>query len=309
MKIFSSLLLMILSLFITSCLEVEQNYILNPDGSGKMTFHQRINLNELGVADSLKKMDFDKDLNQTITTLIYGIEGIDAWSDLKVAVSNDSTLIDITGTAYFQDIATLQSKSFPVGLSRSSKNGITTFVLKENEETASNKGLKEKSKAKKPRKLTEKQIKEEIANRKQGFGFVKSFMDMVFKNLKVTSTYKLSGEVIKSNGFTKSAKNETKFVLDGNKMMDVFNKLASDDGFWRKVVLSGPEGSGSNPFDLPGMEEKMYKSMFGSDGKPDFQAKLSSEPLFNYKQEMTAALKEWEKIKLAYPQPAEMKQP
>src|SRR5262245_1962593 len=93
---------------LSGCLETTRIYVLNPDGSGKVTV-DTLMPDQATAADGNEKPNpaKQKEVAKLMAQdLVSQSEGVDAWSDLVFDVNADGKA-HIKGTAYFSDINNL----------------------------------------------------------------------------------------------------------------------------------------------------------------------------------------------------------
>lgn len=92
------------SIILSGCLDVEQHYTLNPDGSGKVSIDADLTDWTLDASDK----DIKEKLRERVKDFIDSTKGIDAWKDVSYTMNEDK--VHFQGTAYFPDITKVESK-------------------------------------------------------------------------------------------------------------------------------------------------------------------------------------------------------
>src|SRR5258706_3042028 len=100
MKRSTAFLSVALALLLAGCLDLDNEFMLNPDGSGKVKIKcisapVSFNLTDKKPPEEVLKTNVRQTLEQS--------EGVDAWSDVVAAIRDDGKM-SFSGTAYFKDI-------------------------------------------------------------------------------------------------------------------------------------------------------------------------------------------------------------
>ena len=93
----------VFALLLCSCYETEQDFTLNPDGSGKV----RHECSFQNIRMSNEPDDSPEALQAAIAKVIKDSKGVDAWRDVSFKRLDDGRLW-FQGTAYFKNLAELE---------------------------------------------------------------------------------------------------------------------------------------------------------------------------------------------------------
>ncbi len=91
------------ALFLAACIDVDETYTLNPDGSGKVSFtlvYKPMNPFE-------KEKDPARQLKKAVQEEMDKAQGVDAWKDISYERLEDGRF-KIQATAYFKDLTQLK---------------------------------------------------------------------------------------------------------------------------------------------------------------------------------------------------------
>ena len=89
---------------LAGCLDSEQEFTLNPDGSGKVKI-KATSVSKL--TDLAFKVTPEESLKNSVIETLEKSKGVDAWTDVSAKLDADGKTI-FTGTAYFKDISQLK---------------------------------------------------------------------------------------------------------------------------------------------------------------------------------------------------------
>jgi hypothetical protein len=302
------------------CFESNDTYVLNPDGSGKVT--RMVLFQPPPDQDGLDGMSMSMSVNggkvssqkpgsgKTKKTpaeqalALAGDElrnssGIEVWKDVKAYPAKDGRLCFI-GTAYFKDLSGLSfhNAGCDVGLAPSltndAKGNLILDVRKPNDgedgkdgdaEVAGKGGKAEPKKA-----MTADEVKKAIAEQRSKYQQAKPMMSMLLSTLKMKMIFRLPGKVERSTNFKKDAVGNLCLSYEGNKMIEVVDVLIRDDKWMAEQVKAGADFESGGP----SMDAELNKKMFGEAGPIRAVMAKSGTPLFNYAAEVAVA-------KVAYP--------
>jgi hypothetical protein len=277
---------------LTGCIETEETWIINPDGSGKVSYHMKMvnaasalggQLEGLGEGLDPKEM-----AKSTAKELIENSDGIDAWSDVHYEVGDDGKL-HFRGTAYFSDLSKVQigdnELSGATALTKTEDGNMKlAFEFPEEEEEAGEEAKPE------PVDLTEEELKQQVAQVKGQWSFTKGFMTAMLGEMKSKSIIKLPGDVVSHQTFKKEGDREVSVEITGQNIIQAMDKLMTDD----KVLLESLK-KGVNPLEsagggMPFEPEQFLGEMFGGEKLPEVIFK-PGETQFDYSKELEEARK------------------
>ncbi len=280
-----NLFVLLAALSLAGCLEVKEEYFLNPDHSGKVVY-EVVQPLMAGMMGGGKNVDMKQKAKDEALKIIEDSKGVTVWKDVSYEL-NDAGKLHFKGTAYFDDFAKVEIKG------GDDKN---RAVLQQTKAGMQLRFQAEKKAAK--TKLTPAQIKKRAAAKKAQFQQQRMMMSMMLNGLKIESIYHFPGKVQDAKIYRKTDGNTVKLVLEGAKMLQAIDELAKDDAWWEKQVVAG---AGEPPMD------DLMQKMFGSPDTPQVTAKSPLKPLFNYKAEVAQAKKDYPAMrqKLGFPKPVE----
>lgn len=284
------LLSIITAIFICGCVNVEQKYYINPDGSGKVEYSSKMKTdftigNENETPEAKAK--------ESVKRIMEKSKGIIAWKDVSYELL-DNGKMQFTGTAYFRDISKFEIDSgikakgmSPVFEKRPDGDYYLALVNKEKSIDEQDTILDD---------LSEKEITKRIINQKANFKQSLMMMNMFLPEFSMKMSFCLPGKIKKSVNFSKSEKNDHSVALsyDGEKLLKVLSDIAEDDNFWRETVVSGINIQKDGP-----PVEEINEKLFGFRSIPEASiAGDSAKPLFDFKAEVKEAQGNYEKMLL-----------
>lgn len=95
---------------LAGCFEIEQEFTLNPDGSGKVRIHSVFPATVFMGGLDVEPEEMVRRSAQSIMELS---EGIDAWREVSFKLTDEGKML-FAGTAYFKDIAKLNISELPI---------------------------------------------------------------------------------------------------------------------------------------------------------------------------------------------------
>ncbi len=262
--------------FLVSCFDTEQEFTLNPDGTGKMVLNTVFpNIRMDGEAALSEEA-----LQSAVASFLKQAEGVEAWKDVSYKWEDDGR-IRFKGTAYFTDISGLKLNNI----------GTMTFDWK----AADGKGIlsmkfKDDGDKAKPVKVSAdpvqraKEMKAERAKFQQSKPMLVGFLS----GMKQTVVFNLPGKAGKTVNFTPSANGKIGITMTGEKMLSTMDKLVNDDAWLGK--------NGFDPQKGPADKDAMNEGLFGKAGPVTAERTEVKVALFNYAVELATAAKDFAKL-------------
>ena len=267
------------------CLETEEEYTLNPDGSGKVTI--KAIMRSVDMMGS-QKAGTEREMKSAVKKILGESKGVEAWKDVSYKRLDDGRIY-FEGTAYFADVSKLKlkfgdtSRDMLTPSFKKGPGGETLFELEGGEGTKS-------SRKDPPEKLTDEDVDREIKAARAQYQQMKPMMSAFFKDLKVKNRYHLPGTPEKVSNFKKAADGALEVILEGEKLLKAFDKRLTDDDWCKKQVKAG-----RNLLEEEGISSELNEDIFGEKGPVQAVLKGELKPLFDYKTEVEAA-------KIAFPE-------
>ncbi|MDB5313069.1 MAG: hypothetical protein JWO38_7271 [Gemmataceae bacterium] len=290
MRRFTLVAAYLLCLTAIGCVEGEQVFTLNPDGSGKVKI-------DVVTAPPIEPFGpqgkpgedetIDGLLRKTIRPLLTA-PGVTAWKDVTAEFVPDGRL-KFVGTAYFKKLDDLDLKINPLlgsqfGLGTGPDGSLTLARKKKSKagNAPDNPGFLLGTGKKTPEelaKMPDEQLDAYIMKERVGYQSAKPFVLAMLTDAKVKTTFILPGEPGSVSGF-KTDGQKVYFQLDGNKAITGINKIyALDNAALRKVYRSKEEAAA------------LVEAMIGF--APDDSAKATvakpTGPQFDYDKEVKEA--------------------
>ncbi len=268
--------LIVVALSTVGCIDLEQEYTLNPDGSGKVAVRWVGSPVELGSdkgADARAKSILKDEVTKC--------EGVDTWKDVSCKARDDGKF-EFRGTAYFKDFGQLKlhNSGFSMGGLKSSKDAAGNLVLVNDseKESAPAKALSEEE--------AKKKLKEERAQYQQG----KKMLEMMLADLKVSTKINLPGRVGQASNFKKDGDTAVRLAFEGKAFMKVLDELIMNDEWMLRIVRTGGLQDAG-----PG-DEALCEKLFGEKGPVRAVTAGELRPRFDYESEAAPARKAWAEV-------------
>lgn len=241
----------ILAIAMAGCLEQDNEFTINPDGSGKVKIKSVAAPVSFNLTD---KKSPEELLKQNVRETLEGSAGVDAWSDVVASLRDDGKT-SFTGTAYFKNIDELKLKVMGVNSS-----GPELGVVKEpNRLIVTLTGEKKNTKAPEPPgNLSEDQIKARMKEERAKYQQSKPMMEAFIKDVKIHTRVNLPGAVGEVHNFKKVGPAAVEVTFEGGKLLKAMESLIMDDAFLRKAVLEGRDISSTGPDDEGVFMEKLF---------------------------------------------------
>lgn len=271
-----------------SCLQSDQTWVLNPDGSGKLNYDINI-ANPLGAGGQQEGVDTKELARGAARDILGKSKGIEAWGDVKYGMTDDGKTF-FKGVAYFPDVSKVvigDDTMNGVGVWEKLPDGKQRFSLSFSSGGEKKKDEDETPSADDAPKLTDEEIAAKVAEAKGAWQFMKAILEPMIGPIESKATMKLPGKIASVKGFKKESDTSASYKIGGKEIMKAMTDVMSDDKALTKIFKSG-----GNPLDLQGGGSPidgntLSKSIFG-DGEPEIIFE-PGEKQFDYKAEMEKA--------------------
>jgi hypothetical protein len=268
-------------LLLTGCIQSEQVFTLNPDGSGKVAITLVTPLNPFegvlggGGPPGGKKLSLADKKRMFVDKLLRDAKGVDAWKDVSAEFTREG-LLKFQGIAYFKDMQ--QLKIEPVGgsparLERRPDGSLRLAVVPDKLGAELNKfGAKEEPADLK--NLSDQELDEYILTKRVEYQGAKGIVTALLTDLKFKAVFRLPGEVSDVKGYQAEGKGTLSLTLDGNKILKALNELMlRDTASIRKELRAGGSFFSGDPkkiFKVVGREWLDASAVVQRPGGPQF---------------------------------------
>jgi hypothetical protein len=262
----------VLALALAGCLDLEEDYSINPDGSGKV----KIKFAMAPMRFTTLKKPPEELLKSDVRETLEKCEGIDAWADVS-AVQRDDGKVEFKGIAYFKDFSKVKLSVMGMTSSMSkltiAREGDAMVALltpgKGNEPPPT------------PVKLSEEQILAKMKEERAKYLQAKPMVEAFLKDAKVVTRIQLPGALGEVRNFKKSGDRAVEIRMEGAKLLALVDGLVKDDAFLRKSIESGHEIDKSGP----PLDDGMIEKLFGEKGAIKAATQGPLAPAFDYEAE------------------------
>jgi hypothetical protein len=276
----STALVAVLSLALAGCLDLDDEFTINPDGSGKV----RIKCVSAPVNfDLTEKKSPEEIMKKSVRETLEQSAGVDAWSGVQASLRDDGKM-SFTGTAYFKDIEQLRLKVM------GATSTVSELVFKKEQDAVSVELTGEKKEEKAPEPpgtLTEEQLKDRMKEQRAKYQQSKPMMEAFIKDVKFHNRINLPGTLGEVHNFKKAGPSSVELSFDGASLLKVMEGLVMDDAFLRKSILEGRDLNQSGP----GSDGAFMEKLFGENAPIKAMTKGPLKAAFNYEAEAAPARK------------------
>ncbi len=285
-KAFRAGLVILIVGLLSGCFESDQEFTLNPDGSGKVIHKVLFQPVDLNMGED--SQDPQKELKKSVKKILTDSSGVDAWKDVSFSRTEDGKFL-FKGTAYFSDISKLnlrlgdveQSGSNPVW--KKTASGDMALELRGEDEKAD-----EKDEAP-PAKLTDAEIDRKIAEEKAQYEKMKPMLAAILGTMNQKMTFTLPGKKKEVINLKEDPDGSLTLTFEGAKMIEVIDAMFSDEKWMREAI----QKKGGIMDEGPAMDERTAEALFGQKGPVLAVMEGPFEPLFDYKKEVAEAKAEY----------------
>ncbi len=303
---------------LSSCIQADNDNVLNSDGSGKFTIKATVDLGPMagmlggkggegGAGGGLEMGDPGKDM---LLGILGKTKGVDVWKEAKSVKGADGK-IKVSAVGYYKDInkfkaanpmdsmggtmgggAKAKSSGPEIGDVKSYKDASGKWIVEV--PLSSDKAEDDKAPAPAPEKLSDQELQDKVTEMRTQFGAMKPMMSAMLGTMRITQTIKVGGEIQDYGMMTKVDANTAKLEISFAKIFDGMEKLMADDKIAAKMAAAG--GAQADPMKLmkgsdpesKALAAKVTEAIFGGKGEPKLVIKPGAAG-FDYKAESEAA--------------------
>jgi len=270
------------ALFLSGCIDTDDTFTINADGSGKVEHIALISLDGMSLNFGQELSDEEK-LNKVVKDELKESEGVDTWSDVTFAWEGDK--VRFSGTAYFKNINKL--KFHNSGTTVSMYNTVSleedgefmTVEIKSGKSDGGPKG------AEIPDSLTDSEIDERIFEQRAEYQKNRLMVAGFLAEVHRVRRFYLPGSPTIVSNFVKEE--DGSFVNDfkANKILEIMDAKMDDVEFLRKEIKAG-----RNIMDpASGNDESMNEMVFGKKGDIIVEVEHRGQVLFDYDAEVAVS--------------------
>lgn len=283
-----------IALFLTSCLEMEVKYTINPDYSGKIETRYLAPVDPMGFGTALR--DPEGKAKKELVKMIDDFPGVESWTNIKYKYINDSTDLEISATGYFKNFNDLEKKGLlPYELYKENGNDFISFTkvadsIEKKIETVNLLTNDELG-------MTQEQVDDSVRVLKRNARRALSMVSMVFSNIQFTTSYEFAGEIYSSEtGEKVGTGSEFEFGLDGMRFQNFMMSEMNSDEFYENQVRGAPEFDvNQDPSESDKMKDMFIRFLSDSDQDISKIRIEFEDPLFDFEEEYQKSLTVWEK--------------
>lgn len=272
MRRLAAVLSAVFAIALAGCLDLDEEYSINPDGSGKVKVRCAIAPMRFTTAKKSPEELLKSDVRETLEKCV----GVDAWTDVS-AVQRDDGKVLFSGTAYFRDFSKL--KLTVMGMSSSMSK---TVVARDGDAlTVTVTPGQGNAPPAEPVKLTEEQIQAKIKQERAKYLQSKPMIDNFLKDAKVATRFVLPGPLGEVRNFKKLGDRSVELRMEGAPLLAAIDGLMKDDAFLRKTLEAGHDIDKSGP----PIDDVLIEKLFGQKGPIRASTKGALAPVFDYEAE------------------------
>lgn len=266
-------------LLFTGCFETEQEFTLNPDGSGKLVHETTVPLlNQLG--DQLPETLLAAEARKLILESV----GVDAWREVTWRLT-DNGRAHLRGTAYFTNLSRLEIAGHHLLKFDWKVEGATATITRRRSDLE--KGGDTKPASTDPAE-TAKELQAARVRMQTELPLLKGMLD----GMRHRARFHLPGQVLAASNFKLSPDGVASIELTGTNLIRMYERMLSNESD-SGLLLAAWDSSAITP----GIEGRFNEGLFGSNAPVVLTCRLRDAPAFDYAAEVATARKETEKVR------------
>ena len=297
-KLYSSLLSLVGlgALTLSSCLQMEQKFVVNPDKTGKCLVKVEM-VNPMEMLGGLGALGGEGPSPEDMADgfakgMLGGAIAAEAWSDVKWGVTEEGKM-QFTGVAYYNDFTKFTANPGGAGgdgMSMESDIGgeLTSTIRDDGMWVIGMDMTMEEAGGDEPagEPVPADQIDQKLKEQRMQWQAMKGVMGMFLTEMKFDTRVKVAGEIQSVSNFEKMADDVAGISVDGSKILEGMEAIVMDDDFMKKALAEGNLDEDGMPSNLP--PDMAAKMLFGERGPVEIVVK-PGEPIFDYEAEVEAA--------------------
>ncbi len=274
-------------------IDIQDDYVLNPDGSGKVTHVEQVEFPEdvNPFMQELKDGDHRKKVVALVREIVSHASGVEAWKDVSCECVGTRTF-RFQGTAYFKNAARVNfynSGRGPAALAPMPMVDAQGCMVVESRAGSRSKAAAVAGECSSDASHGQSMSAEEMAHARKCFREARPELKQTLPHEKWRMTLHLPGPVREYAGFQKDATGALELCLAGAKLLAAKDEMMADDGWLSRQPLQN-----GNVWQTQAAWDYAMTKMFGGMGKIRAATTPNPRPLFDYAGEVAAA-------KAAYP--------
>jgi len=275
-------------LLTTGCFDTDEDYTINPDGSGKVVHECTFQAVSLDNSST----DSGRDLTNAVRSMLEQAKGVDAWRDVSFKTLDDGRIY-FKGTAYFKDLSKFEISSQTMLEFVWDKNpaGGATLTVRTNKSENNGPMIRPQHHVVSTN-LSPEELAKAIKKQRNDFQQSKPMLAGILGPMKHAVTLHLPGKVVSSSNFTTNANGNLTITFDGKKLLAAMDKLVNDDEWCRTHNGTGFD----NIQDKPTMDVEINELVYGQKA-PVMVSVNGGTPLFDYATEVASAKNEYAQIR------------
>jgi hypothetical protein len=261
---------------LAGCIDLDEAFQINPDGSGKVVVRMVFTPFRLDFGPE-KDPSSEDQLKDAARDEIEKAKGVEAWSDVAWTRRPDGKA-EFKGTAYFKDLAALKLHTqglsgFPgtLTLKKTPAGGFTLEAAPEEKPEA-------------PPALSDAEVKKKLAEERAQYQQSKAFLQGMLAELKVRASFTFPGAVEGAACFRKAGASTAQLSLEGKALLKAFDDLMMNDALLEAQIRARGDLKGAPPPDAG-----FFQALFGEKGPPQVSTAAGAVPLFDWAKEVAAA--------------------
>lgn len=285
------LLFVTIGLILTSCIEINVHYIINPDKSGKLETSYLMPVDPMGFGVTIENPEAKA--MEEMYKMFDEYPGITTWSNIKYEYINDSADLVISATGYFDDFNSLKEKGMlPYEILKQGKD--TYFTFKEYLDSVHTIDNKQELKSLDELGITERDLQDSVRKLKRNFKKGLGMFAMMMSNIEFNTTYEFAGTISTPSGGKIGDGTKFKVGIDGAKFQNYMMEEMDNEDYYESIIR------GASPFDVEqqptenGQMKRMVLEFLSGEKEDIRKVKVEfGKPLFDYKKELNKAKKDW----------------
>ncbi len=263
------------------CLETEQDFTLNPDGTGKVTYMVVTIPSKIGAA--ARPEPPAAAVKRSVVEVLRESRGVEVWRDVQYAKLQDGR-VWFKGTAYFRSLSGLKLHLMKASMARwredRRRGGMALEVPLRGPDSPIRRS---------PPKLSDAQVAEAVKDQRAKYEQAKELLGDVMQDLQIRLIFRLPSKVVETQNLKEHPDGSLRLTFTGARMLQGRDRLVASDSFMEHAVRSGIDMVETGP----GVDRTLDEEVYGLKGPIVARVRGEMGPLFDYGAEVAKARREY----------------
>lgn len=278
--------ILLTAFILTGCIDTDDTFTINPNGSGKVLHKALIKLDGMSLNFGQEELSDEEKLHNAVKDELQKASGVDTWG--QVTFEQEGNAIRLEGTAYFKDLNKLKFHNGGTTISMYNKikfsedSGYMTIEIVSSKSKVDDKSEEPQG------PLTDEEIMAEIEKQRGEYQKSRLMIAGLMGSMHIKRTFYLPGNSGEVLNLKEESDGSYLFDFQGSQMIAIMDAKFADDELMRESVMKGRSMMKDGPGG-PDKDDSLNEMIFGTNGPVYVEVEHWDQTLFDYEQEVALA--------------------